>query len=89
MPTPRVSSRLSPFVPSTTFPALAIIGARRIRTFSANPGSAVLDDTAGHVTSGALRPTVHSVYPLTDIAAAHQAFEHGGVLGKHVLAVSG
>ncbi len=75
-------------------PALAAIaastihGARRIRTFSANPGSSVLDSLAGHVTAGALRPTVHSVYPLTDIAVAHQAFEHGGVMGKHVLAIS-
>jgi NADPH:quinone reductase-like Zn-dependent oxidoreductase len=32
---------------------------------------------------------VHRVYPLADIAAAHEAFERGGVLGKHVLAVSG
>ncbi|RSM47016.1 NADP-dependent oxidoreductase [Amycolatopsis balhimycina DSM 5908] len=68
--------------------ASAIHGSRRIRTFSANPGSAVLDGLAGFVTSGALRPTVHSVYPLTDIAAAHQAFEQGGVMGKHMLAVS-
>lgn len=69
--------------------ASAIHGARRIRTFSANPGTTVLDDLAGHVTSGALRPVVHSVYPLADVAAAHLAFERGGVLGKHVLAVSG
>ena len=75
-------------------PALAAIaassihGSRRIRTFSANPGSAVLGDLADHVTSGALRPIVHSVYPLTDIAAAHEAFENGGVIGKHVLAVA-
>jgi hypothetical protein len=32
---------------------------------------------------------VDRVYPLTDIAAAHEAFERGGTLGKHVLAVSG
>jgi NADPH:quinone reductase-like Zn-dependent oxidoreductase len=76
-------------------PALAAIaassvhGSRRIRTFSANPGSAVLDELADHVTAGALRPVVHRVYPLADIAAAHEAFERGGVLGKHVLAVSG
>ncbi|OXM59498.1 NADP-dependent oxidoreductase [Amycolatopsis vastitatis] len=76
-------------------PALAAIaassihGSRRIRTFSANPGSAVLDELADHVTAGVLRPVVHRVYPLADIAAAHQAFERGGVLGKHVLAVSG
>jgi NADPH:quinone reductase-like Zn-dependent oxidoreductase len=75
-------------------PALAAIaassvhGSRRIRTFSANPGPAVLSDLADHITSSALRPVVHGVYPLTDIAAAHEAFEHGGVIGKHVLAVS-
>ena len=68
--------------------ASTIHGSRRIRTFSANPDSSVLDGLAGQVTSGALRPAVHSVYPLEDIAAAHQAFEHGGVMGKHVLAIS-
>ncbi|WP_326614380.1 NADP-dependent oxidoreductase [Streptomyces scopuliridis] len=68
--------------------ASSVYGARRIRTFSANPGSAVLRDLAKHVTSGALRPVVHSVYPLADIAAAHEAFERGGAVGKHVVAVS-
>jgi NADPH:quinone reductase-like Zn-dependent oxidoreductase len=68
--------------------ASSVHGSRRIRTFSANPRSAVLGELADHVTSGALRPVVHSVFPLTDIAAAHQAFEHGGVMGKLVLAVS-
>ncbi|MEV7868446.1 NADP-dependent oxidoreductase [Streptomyces sp. NPDC088124] len=60
---------------------------RRIRTFSANPETPVLRDVAGHVTSGALRPVIDSVYPLADIAAAHQAFERGGVAGKHVVTV--
>jgi len=64
-------------------------GSRRIRTFSANPRTTVLDDLAGHVTSGALRPVVDEVYPLGDVAAAHRAFERGGVMGKHVIAVSG
>jgi hypothetical protein len=27
------------------------------------------------------------VYPLADITAAHQAFERGGVIGKHVVTV--
>jgi hypothetical protein len=31
---------------------------------------------------------IDSVYPLADIAAAHGAFERGGVVGKHVVAVS-
>ncbi len=73
----------------TAIAASTVHGSRRIRTFSANPGSAALDDLADHVTVGALRPVVHRVYPLTDIAAAHEAFERGGAVGKHGLAVSG
>jgi NADPH:quinone reductase-like Zn-dependent oxidoreductase len=68
--------------------ASSVHGARRIRAFSANPDAAVLRDLAGHVASGALRPVVDSVYPLADITLAHQAFERGGVLGKHVVAVA-
>jgi NADPH:quinone reductase-like Zn-dependent oxidoreductase len=69
--------------------ASSVYGARRVRTFSANPDAAVLRDLADYITSAALRPVVHSVYPLADIALAHQAFERGGVVGKHVVAVSG
>jgi len=68
--------------------ASSVHGSRRIRTFSANPGTAVLRDLADQVAAGAPRPVVDSVYPLADIAAAHQAFERGGVVGKHVVAVS-
>ncbi len=66
----------------------AVHGSRRIRTFSANPDSALLEDLAGYVASGALRPVVSSVFPLADIAAAHAAFSRGGILGKHVIAVA-
>lgn len=71
--------------------ALAAIGlstvhrSRRIRTFSANPDAALLEDLARYVASGALRPVVSSVFPLADIAAAHEAFSRGGILGKHVI----
>ncbi|WP_371645090.1 NAD(P)-dependent alcohol dehydrogenase [Streptomyces mirabilis] len=68
--------------------ASSVYGARRVRTFSANPDATVLRALADHVISGALRPVVNSVYPLADIVAAHQAFERGGVVGKHVVAVS-
>ncbi|MFK0261800.1 NAD(P)-dependent alcohol dehydrogenase [Streptomyces angustmyceticus] len=68
--------------------ASSVHGARRIRTLSANPDTALLRDLADHVTSGGLRPVVDSVYPLTDIASAHQAFERGGVVGKQVVAVA-
>jgi NADPH:quinone reductase-like Zn-dependent oxidoreductase len=73
----------------TAIAASSVYGPRRIRTFSANPDTALLRDLAGHVTSGALHPVVHSVYPLRNIASAHQAFERGGVVGKHVVVVSG
>jgi NADPH:quinone reductase-like Zn-dependent oxidoreductase len=63
-------------------------GSRRIRTFSANPDTAILEDLFGYVTSGALRPVVSGVFPLANIAAAHQAFSRGGTLGKHVVTVS-
>jgi NADPH:quinone reductase-like Zn-dependent oxidoreductase len=69
--------------------ASSVYGDRRIRTFSANPDTMVLRDLAHHVTSGALRPVVHRVYPLADIASAHQAFERGAVVGKHVIALPG
>ena len=62
-------------------------GSRRIRTFSANPDTALLRDLAGQVASGALHPVVSGVFPLADIAAAHRAFSRGGTLGKHVIAV--
>ncbi|WP_109001488.1 NADP-dependent oxidoreductase [Streptomyces rishiriensis] len=68
--------------------ASSVYGARRIRAFSANPDTAVLRELAGHVTSYALRPVVDSVYPLADIAAAHEAFERGGAVGKRVVAVT-
>ncbi|WP_435882181.1 zinc-binding dehydrogenase [Streptomyces kronopolitis] len=35
-----------------------------------------------------LRPVVDSVYPLADIASAHQAFERGGVAGKQAVEVA-
>lgn len=69
--------------------ASSVYGARRIRTLSANPDTAALRDLAGYVTSGELRPVIDSVFPLVDIASAHQAFERGGVVGKHVVAVPG
>ncbi|MFD3486713.1 NAD(P)-dependent alcohol dehydrogenase [Streptomyces sp. NPDC058665] len=72
----------------TAIAVSSVHGSRRIRTFSANPDTALLRGVAGHVTSGALRPVVDRVYPLADIAAAHQAFERGGVVGKQVVAVS-
>jgi NADPH:quinone reductase-like Zn-dependent oxidoreductase len=66
-----------------------VYGSSRVRTFSADPDTAMLRDLAEYVTTGALRPVVDSVYPLADIASAHQAFDRGGIMGKHVIAVPG
>jgi NADPH:quinone reductase-like Zn-dependent oxidoreductase len=52
------------------------------------PDTALLEELAGYVASGALRPVVSRVFPLADIAAAHQAFGQGGILRKHVIAVA-
>jgi NADPH:quinone reductase-like Zn-dependent oxidoreductase len=69
--------------------ASGVHGSRRIRTFSANPDAALLRAVAEHATSGALRPVIGTVHPLTEIAAAHQAFERGGGMGKHVITMAG
>jgi NADPH:quinone reductase-like Zn-dependent oxidoreductase len=74
-------------------PAIAAIaastvhGSRRIRTFSANPRTPDLDELAGRVAAGDLRPVVDGIFPLTEIAAAHQAFDRGGALGRQVVRV--
>jgi NADPH:quinone reductase-like Zn-dependent oxidoreductase len=68
--------------------ASTVHGSRRIRTFSANPTAEHLDELAVLVASGTLRPVVNAVYPLTEVAAAHRAFEHGGVLGRQGVTVA-
>lgn len=64
----------------------AVYGSRRIRAFSTNADSAILGDLAGYVASGALRPvlTASTRWPTS---CGPRAFEQGGVLGKHVIAV--
>jgi len=69
--------------------ASSVHGSRRIRTFSANPDAALLRAVAEHAASGALRPVIGTVHPLAEIAAAHQAFERGGGMGKHVITLAG
>jgi NADPH:quinone reductase-like Zn-dependent oxidoreductase len=62
-------------------------GSRRIRTFSANPRTPELDELAGLVAAGDIRPVVDGVFPLGEIAAAHQAFDRGGAVGRQVVRV--
>ncbi|MET9497235.1 NADP-dependent oxidoreductase [Streptomyces sp. NPDC006552] len=64
-------------------------GRGRVRFFSGDPGRALFDDVAAHVAAGRLRPMVDTVFPLTEVAAAHRALEAGGVRGKYVVSVAG
>lgn len=67
--------------------ASTVHGRGRVRFFSGNPQHDLLAELAGYVESGALRPVVDTVHPLSEIAAAHRALEAGGVRGKHVIQV--
>ncbi|MFJ8749466.1 NAD(P)-dependent alcohol dehydrogenase [Streptomyces sp. NPDC102441] len=62
-------------------------GRGRVRVFSGNPKHALFAELARYVESGAIRPVVDTVHPLSGIAAAHRALEAGGVRGKHVIQV--
>lgn len=75
-------------VPSLAYiAASAVFGPRRVRFFSGNPTHRLLSDLAGYVDTGAIRPMVDKVFPLSDIAGAHRALEAGGVRGKIVVRV--
>lgn len=65
--------------------ASAVYGATRVRFFSAAPMHDTMADLTGYVEAGSLRPVVHSVFPLDDIAAAQRSLEAGGGRGKRVL----
>lgn len=66
----------------------ALHGRGRVRFFSGNPRQSDLDALARHVTEGALRPVVDTVFPLEETAEAHRALEAGGVRGKYVVRVA-
>lgn len=60
---------------------------RWTRFFSGNPRTPLLAELGRWVSSGAIRPQVDRVFPLSDIAGAHRALEVGGVRGKIVVEV--
>ncbi len=68
--------------------ASAVFGSRRIRTFSADPRTAQLTELTELVTAGAIVPVIDGVYPLTDITAAHRAFDRGGAVGRQMVQIS-
>ncbi|MDH2426590.1 NAD(P)-dependent alcohol dehydrogenase [Sphaerisporangium sp. TRM90804] len=64
-----------------------VYGRRRVQFFSGAPTRDLFSDLTAYVESGAIRPVVDTVHPLTAIAEAHRALEAGGVRGKHVIQI--
>ncbi|WP_239159606.1 NAD(P)-dependent alcohol dehydrogenase [Winogradskya humida] len=69
----------------TAIAASAIFGEQRVRTFSSYPDARLLDDLAGFVAAGSVRPVVDTIFPLQRIADAHRALTEPGHRGKLVL----
>jgi len=65
----------------------AVHGRRRVLFFSGNPRRDLFEELTRLTESGALRPVVDRVHPMSEIAAAHRALEEGGVRGKVVVTV--
>lgn len=62
-------------------------GPKRVRAFTVASKADLLVELAGFVDDGVLTPVIHRTFPLEEIAAAHRAFEQGGVAGKLVVTV--
>lgn len=67
--------------------ASRIFGPKRVRFFSAAPMRDTMADLAAYVDAGSIRPIVHSVYELDEIAEAQLSLEAGGGRGKRVIEV--
>ncbi len=76
-----------PLTSLATILVSAVHGTGRIRTFSGNPGTALLAEITRHAERGDIVPVVDTVHPLDRIADAHRALEAGGVRGKHVVRI--
>jgi NADPH:quinone reductase-like Zn-dependent oxidoreductase len=59
---------------------------KRVRFFGAKFSAEILNDLTSSVEAGALRPVVDTIYPLSEIRAAHTALEKGGRRGKQIVA---
>ncbi len=66
-----------------------IYGGRRVRFFSDKPQTKLLTDLATYVESGAIRPIVDKVYPMSAIADAHRTMQSGGRRGKQIVRIVG
>lgn len=89
------SGRMASIVPDPKNPLASMLytmvsriyGGRRVRFFSDKPERRLLTDLATYVESGAIRPTVDKVYPMSAIADAHRAMQSGGRRGKQIIRV--
>lgn len=68
--------------------ASTVHGRSRVRFFRGRPAGDLLIQLTRYAEAGQLRPVVHEVYPLHEMAAAHAALQAGGVVGKLVIDVS-
>ncbi|OXC74108.1 NAD(P)-dependent alcohol dehydrogenase [Caballeronia sordidicola] len=64
-----------------------LYGTRRVRFFSAKPRTSLLADLAAYVESGAIRPLVDGIHPLSRIGDAHRVLEEGGRKGKQIVSL--
>jgi NADPH:quinone reductase-like Zn-dependent oxidoreductase len=75
-----LSSRSLPYILAST-----IFGPKRVQFFSAAPMRDTMTDLAAYVDAGSIRPVVHSIYDLDNIAEAYLSLEAGGGRGKRVV----
>jgi NADPH:quinone reductase-like Zn-dependent oxidoreductase len=61
---------------------------RRVHFFSGNPTTALFADLTHLTDSGAINPVVDKVFPLADIAKAHETLETTSVKGKLVIQIA-
>jgi NADPH:quinone reductase-like Zn-dependent oxidoreductase len=62
-----------------------IFGSKRVQTFNAAPMRDTMVDLTAYVDAGSIRPVVHSIYDLDNIAEAHLSLEREGGRGKRVV----
>jgi NADPH:quinone reductase-like Zn-dependent oxidoreductase len=75
-----LSARSLPYILAST-----IFGPKRVQFFSAVPMRDTMTDLATYVDAGSIRPVVHSIYDLHNIADAYLSLEAGGGRGKRVV----
>ncbi|MGP3965178.1 NAD(P)-dependent alcohol dehydrogenase [Nonomuraea sp. 3N208] len=63
----------------------AALSPRRMKLFSNNPSPARIAELTASAEAGSIRPVIDTIYPISDIAEAHQRLEAGGVRGKLII----